>query len=89
MGGAGGEADDLEAFEVLPAHPACGELARVVEHGQLDVLEGGGSGEEVGAREDESELLAADVGTLVAVEAAELVHQRGLAGSPGRTQVEA
>jgi len=39
-----------------------------VEHGELDVFECGGAGEEVEALEDEAELLVADIGEGVAVE---------------------
>ena len=82
-------------------HVAVGDAAAAVEHGQLDVFQRGGAGEEVEALEDEPELLVAQVGKLVAVEtgdvhaveqvaarggpveAAERVHERGLAGAAG------
>eukprot|EP01031_Cornospumella_fuschlensis_P045862 gene45862-56132_t len=50
-------ADDVEAVHRAVADLLRGKLARAVEHGELDVLKGGGAGEEVEALEDEAELL--------------------------------
>ncbi len=53
-----------------------------VEHGQLDVLEGGGAGEQVETLEDEADLGIADIGKFIAVEAGDIhaIEQVAAAG---------
>ena len=66
--GALGEPDDLEGVEGAVAHLAGGEFTAAVKHGELDVFEGGGAGEEVEPLKDEAEFFVAEVGEGVAVE---------------------
>jgi len=99
MVGSVGKTDDLEAVERPLAHVARRVALLAVHHGQLRVFQSSGTGEQVEALENETDLLVADVGELVAVElgnidpveqiaaarrtveAAEQVHERGLAGA--------
>ena len=49
----------------------CGGGGAVIDQGQLDVVEGGGAGQQVEGLEDEADLLVADAGELVVVELAD------------------
>ena len=63
---AGAEVDGLE--DGLGAFGALGGGRAVVDERQLDVVEGGGAGEQVEGLEDEADLLVADAGQLVIVQ---------------------
>ena len=78
---AGAEVDGLEDF--LGAGDALGGGGAVVDEGQLDVVQGGGAGEQVEGLEDEADFLVADAGELVVVELGDVVAVEPVAG-PGR-----
>ena len=78
------EADGIQGLQGTLAQLGSGQALAAVEHGQLDVLQGGGSGQEVEALEDEADLLVSNVGQLVAVELrhVEAVQQIAATGRP-------
>ena len=65
---------------------AGGDPARGVEHGELDVFEGGRAGEEVETLEDEAEFLVTQVGALVAVEAGDIDAIEQVAAGSGAVE---
>jgi hypothetical protein len=82
---AGAEPDLGE--DLLGALDACAGGCAVVDEGQLDVMQGGGAGEQVEGLEDEADLLVADAGELIVVELGDVVTVEPVAAL--RRRVEA
>ncbi len=75
------EVDGLE--DRLGAGDALGGGGAVVDEGELDVVQGGGAGEQVEGLKDEADLLVADAGELVVVERGDVVAVEPVAAAGG------